>query len=66
MKATKENAKHMIDVYNWSINQLIDISLYGPPTAHVYYLLKYSGETREKTLREDLDRLAYWEGVLNE
>lgn len=64
MKPTKEMAISMIKTYDWSIAQLSDISLYGPPTRHVYCTQLYSGESREEALRIDLERLEYWKGVL--
>lgn len=66
MKTTKEMAETMIDAYEWSIRQLSDISLYGPPTKHVYYLQIYGAESREFSMRTDLARLEHWRGVLNE
>lgn len=56
----------MIKTYEWAIAQFNDISLYGPPTRHVYYLQLYGGETREAMMKTDLDRLAYWKGVMND
>lgn len=64
MKPTVENARTMINVYEWSISQISDISTHGPPTQHVYYWQHYAGETREEALRTDLERLEYWKGVL--
>ena len=64
MKPTLENALTMIHTYDWSISQLSDISLYGPPTRHVYYLQLYSCETREEALRTDLERRQYWINIL--
>jgi hypothetical protein len=55
----------MIEVYEWAIAQFSDISLYGPPTRHVYYLQLYAGETREAMMKADLDRLAYWTNILH-
>lgn len=66
MKPTKDNARAMIDTYEWDIAVWGDISLYGPPTLHVFYSQMYSGETREETLLADLERLAYWKSVLAE
>ena len=63
---TKANARIMIKTYEQNIAQFSDISLYGPPTRHMHYMQLYSGETREEMLRIDLERLAYWKGVLNE
>lgn len=64
MKPTKENAITMIRTYDWSISQLSDVSIYGPPTRHVYYWQLYSGETREECLYSDLERRQYWIDIL--
>lgn len=56
----KDKARTMVEVYEWSISTLSDVSLYGPPTRHQYYFQLYSPETREETLRTDLERLEYW------
>lgn len=66
MKPTVENAKFMIGVYDWSIAQLSDISLEGPPTRHVHYWQHYAGETREDALRVDIERREYWKSVLEQ
>jgi len=58
--------KSMINVYEWSIAQLSDISLYGPPTRRQYYFQKYGMETREESLRTDLERLEHWRKKLEE
>ena len=65
MKATPEMAKTMIETYDWAIDQLSDISLYGPPTRHVHYLQLYGIETREHTLRTDIERRQHWVNILN-
>ena len=65
MKATPEMAKTMIKTYDWSIDQLADISLYGPPTRHVHYWSLHAGETREEALRTDLERRQHWINILN-
>lgn len=64
MKPTVQNAKTMIKTYDWAIDQLTEISLYGPPTKHQHYWSLYAGETREEALRTDLERRDYWIGVL--
>jgi hypothetical protein len=66
MKITASTAQTMISTYEWSIAQLSDVSLYGPPTRHVYYFMLYGGETREESLRTDLERLQYWRDKLKE
>lgn len=65
MKPTVANAKTMIKTYDWSIDQLTDISLYGPPTRHIHYWSLYGGETREEALRTDLERRQHWINILN-
>lgn len=65
MKPTLANARHMIEVYDWTILQLSDIALHGPPTMHVYYWQLYGGETREEALRTDLERRKYWIDIFN-
>lgn len=65
MKATPEMAKTMIETYDWAIDQLSDISLYGPPTKHVHYWSLHGGETREHALRTDLERRQHWIDILN-
>lgn len=64
MKPTFENSVIMVKTYDWSISQLSDISLYGPPTLHVHYLQLYGNETREESLRTDLERRAYWLNIM--
>lgn len=63
---SRTRAETMIQTYEWAIAQLSDISLYGPPTQHVFYWQIYSGETREESLRTDLERLAHWRKKLEE
>lgn len=50
-------AQHMIDVYNWSIDQWLEDT---PLTYHQEMILKHGGETLEEMLRTDLERLEYW------
>lgn len=50
-------AQHMIDVYNWSIDQWLEDT---PLTYGQEMTLKYGGETLEEMLRTDLERLEYW------
>ncbi|WOZ57418.1 hypothetical protein [Pseudomonas phage vB_PseuGesM_254] len=65
MKPTVSNAKTMIKVYDWSISQLSDVALHGPPTMHVHCWQLYAGETREEALRTDLERRQYWIDIFN-
>ena len=65
MEPTRANAKAMISTYDWAIAQFSDVSLYGPPTRHVYYMQLYGGETREEMMRGDLARRNYWVKMLS-
>lgn len=56
-------AQHMIDVYNWSIDQWLEDT---PLTYHQEMILKHGGETLEEMLRTDLERLAHWKRKLEE
>lgn len=63
---TRVTALNMISVYEWSLAQWSDISLYGPPTRHQYYTQKLDPESREQRMRADCERLAHWQAVLDE
>lgn len=58
-----EYVRHMIEVYNWHIDQWLEDS---PLTISQEMSLKYSGETLEETLRTDLERLAFWKSKLEQ
>lgn len=55
--------KFMVDLYDSSIDQWLEDS---PLTYPQEVQLKHSGETLEKMLRLDLERLAYWKRRLEE
>lgn len=59
----RADPKFMVDLYDSSIDQWLEDT---PLTYHQEMQLKHGGETLEKMLRLDIERLSYWKCKLEE